>query len=62
LLKAGETDPLALLGAELESAVTERARLDVLIETQQALNGLEDSLRYPLVSKLPASLISDAAI
>ena len=62
LFKAGETDPLALLGAELERAVTERARLDVLIETQQALNGLEDSLRYPLVSKLPASLISDAAI
>jgi outer membrane protein TolC len=62
LFKVGEIDALALLGAEMESAVTERARLDVLIETQQALNGLEDSLRYPLASKLSASLISDTAI
>ena len=62
LFKAGETDPLALLGAELEGAVAERARLDVLIETQQALNALEDTLRYPIASTLSATVIADSAI
>jgi outer membrane protein TolC len=62
LLQAGETDRLTLLGAELENAVAERARLDVLVETQQALNGLEDTLRYPIASTLTATLISDSAI
>jgi outer membrane protein TolC len=61
LSQAGETDPLALLGAELEGAVAERARLDVLIETQQALNGLEDTLRYPIASMLTATLITNSA-
>ncbi len=59
--QAGETDHLALLGAKLEGAVAERARLDVLVETQQALNGLEDTLRYPIASTLTATLISDSA-
>jgi outer membrane protein TolC len=62
LFKAGETDPLALLGVELEGAVAERARLDVLVETQQALNGLEDTLRYPIASTLTATLIADSAM
>ncbi len=62
LFKAGETDRLALLGAELENAAAERARLDVLVETQQALNALEDTLRYPIASTLTATLISDSAI
>lgn len=62
LFQAGETDPLALLGAELEGAVAERARLDVLIETQQALNTLEDTLRYPIASTLTATLIADSAM
>ena len=61
LFEAGETDPLALLGAKLEGAVAERACLDVLVETQQALNGLEDTLRYPIASTLTATLISDSA-
>ena len=60
--QAGETDRLTLFGAELENAVAERARLDVLVETQQALNGLEDTLRYPIASTLTATLISDSAI
>ncbi|HEY8095745.1 MAG TPA: TolC family protein [Methylobacter sp.] len=59
--QAGETDRLALLGAELENAAAERARLDVLVETQQALNALEDTLRYPIASTLTATLISDSA-
>jgi outer membrane protein TolC len=48
LLQAGEVDAVALLTAELASAVTERARLDVLIESQQAASMLEDTLRYPI--------------
>ena len=61
LLQAGEIDRLALLGTELENAVAERARLDVLIETQQALNTLEDTLRNPLASTLTATLITNSA-
>lgn len=62
LFKAGETDRLALLGAELENAVAERAKLDVLIETQQVLNALEDTLRTPIASTLTTTLISGSAI
>ncbi|TAN71859.1 MAG: TolC family protein [Methylobacter sp.] len=61
LFQSGETDRLALLGAELENAAAERAKLDVLVETQQALNALEDTLRYPIASTLTATLISDSA-
>ncbi|MFI3158127.1 MAG: TolC family protein [Methylococcaceae bacterium] len=61
LFQAGETDRLALLGAELENAVAERAHLEVLVETQQALNALEDTLRYPIASTLTTTLISDSA-
>lgn len=59
--QAGEIDRLTLLGAELEKAVAERAQLDVLVETQQALNGLEDTLRQPLASTLTDALIADSA-
>jgi len=62
LFQAGETDRLALLGAELGNTAAERARLDVLVETHQALNALEDTLRYPIASTLTATLISDSAI
>ena len=61
LFQAGEIDHLALLGAELENAAAERARLDVLVETQQALNALEDTLRYSIASTLTTTLISDSA-
>ena len=62
LFDAGETDRIALLGAELESAINERARLDVLVETQQSLNTLEDTLRYPIASALTTAAISNATI
>ncbi|HEY8035559.1 MAG TPA: TolC family protein [Methylobacter sp.] len=62
MFQAGETDRLALLGAQLENAAAERARLDVLVETQQALNALEDTLRYPIASALTTTVISDSAI
>jgi outer membrane protein TolC len=61
-LHAGEADSLALLTAELESAVAERVRLDVLVESQQALSLLEDTLRYPIASTLTVSSINNAAI
>jgi outer membrane protein TolC len=61
LTKIGETDQLALLGAQLEAAVAERARLDVLVETQQTLNVLEDTLRIPLTSLLSTASIADYA-
>ena len=62
LFQAGETDRLALLGAELELAAAERARLDVLVETQQAVNALEDSLRFPIASTLSPALISASSV
>lgn len=62
LFQAGETDSLALLSTELEGIVSETARLNVLIETQQALNALEDTLRYPLASALTAKSIADTAL
>lgn len=62
LLQAGEVDRLTLLTAELESAVAERARLDVLIETQQAVSVLEDTLRCPQFSTLTTSAITHSVI
>lgn len=62
LLQAGEVDALALLTAELESTMAERARLNVLIESQQSLAMLEDTLRYPIASTLTATSINTTAI
>ena len=59
--KAGEIDHLALLAAEMETVTAERARLDVLLEAQQALNSLEDSLRTPINSTFTNSLIDHSA-
>lgn len=61
LYRAGEADRLALLTAELESAVLAKAHLDVLIETQQALGLLEDTLRVPLKSSLTGSSFIELA-
>jgi outer membrane protein TolC len=61
LFNEGETDRLALLGVELERAAAERARLDVLVETQQSVNAMEDTLRFPLASTLTPALISTSA-
>ena len=61
LFQVGETDTLDLLGAELENAMMERTRLDVLVETQQAFNTLEDTLRYPIASLFATVSISDLA-
>ena len=44
----GETDRLALLGAEQELAASALARLDTLIQAQQALGFLENAVEVPL--------------
>jgi outer membrane protein TolC len=61
-LKAGDTDPLALLAVELEGVAAERTRLEALVESQQLLNALEDSLRFPLESTLTTEQISASAL
>ncbi|MDA8254841.1 MAG: TolC family protein [Betaproteobacteria bacterium] len=45
---AGETDRLALLGAEQELTASRLARLDTLTQAQQALGSLEDAVQLPL--------------
>jgi cobalt-zinc-cadmium efflux system outer membrane protein len=60
LLQAGETDALALLTAKLESTIAERAKLDVLVENQQTVSLLEDTLRYPIASTLTADSMIQA--
>lgn len=59
--QAGEADRVALLSAELEQVTAERAQFDVLVETQQALNGLEDTLRQPLHSAFAPNAITELA-
>src|SRR5262249_37915739 len=48
LFKAGESDRLALLSAQVEYASTALSRLDALIESQQALGQLEDAAQTTL--------------
>lgn len=45
---AGEADRLTLLGAEQELTASRLARLDTLIQAQQALGSLEDAVQLPL--------------
>lgn len=51
LLKAGETDQLTLVAAQLQTSVSERSRLDALLQTQLALGLVEDALQRPLGSE-----------
>mgnify|MGYP001025533647 CR=1 FL=1 len=48
LYRAGETDRLSLIGAQVELAAAELARLDTLLQAQQSLGALEDAMRHPL--------------
>ena len=52
LQRAGETDRSTLLGAQVELAVAELARVETLLQTQQALGALEDAVRRPLDGEL----------
>jgi outer membrane protein, heavy metal efflux system len=47
-LKAGESDRLAALSAQLQFTIAERARIDALHQAQLALGTLEDALQHPL--------------
>jgi outer membrane protein TolC len=57
--QAGEIDQLSVVGAELQTSVAERARLDALHQTQLALGQVEDALQRPISPNaspaLPAS-------
>lgn len=48
MFNAGEVDRLALLSAEFELMTVMLSRLDALVQTQQSLGLLEDSLQYPV--------------
>ncbi|WP_019866045.1 TolC family protein [Methylovulum miyakonense] len=60
LLQAGEVDAHAVAVAELGQAVAERARLDVLVESQQAQAMLETALRQPITPALAAAMSAPA--
>jgi outer membrane protein TolC len=45
---AGEVDRLVLVGAQLQTAITARARADAARQAQVALGALEDALQRPL--------------
>ena len=62
LLQAGELDAHGVAVAELEQSVAERARMDVLIESQQILALLEAALRYPMTSAFAIRLLSTSAL
>ncbi len=48
-LQAGQSDRVALNGAQLQTAVTAVARLDALFRAQQALGDLENAVQRPLL-------------
>ena len=47
-VRLGEDDQLSLIGAQIESSVVSRARLDALARAQSALGELEDAVQRPL--------------
>jgi outer membrane protein TolC len=47
-VSAGEEDPLALNGLELQATAVRRARFDALSRAQTALGALEDAVQRPL--------------
>ena len=47
--QAGESDRVALNGAQLQTTVTEVAELDALVSAQQALGDLENAVQRPLL-------------
>ena len=58
--KAGETDRVALVGAQLELTQIALSRADAQAKTQQAWGALEDAMQRPLAApSLPATAIQD---
>ena len=60
LVNAGETDRLTLVAAQLQTSVSERARLDALFQTQLALGLVEDALQRPLGNGITPALPQSA--
>lgn len=58
-LQAGSVDRLALVNVELEVAVSARARLTALINSQKALGALEDAVQRPLDGSAPMSPVPE---
>ena len=54
--RAGEIERSMLLGTQVELAAAEQARLETLVQTQQALGALEDAIRTPLADAAPFAL------
>lgn len=50
--RAGEVDRLALVSAQFETLSAEQARIEVLIQTHQAVGQLEDALQRPLGERM----------
>ena len=51
--RAGETERSTLLGTQVELVAAEQARVEALVEAQQALGALEDAIRRPIAGAGP---------
>lgn len=51
--RAGESERSVLLDAQVERNAAELARLETLLQAQQALGALEDALREPIADAVP---------
>jgi cobalt-zinc-cadmium efflux system outer membrane protein len=60
LLKSGETDQLAAMSADIQTAVAERAHLDALQQVQLSLGLLEDALQRPISPQTTPALPKSA--
>jgi cobalt-zinc-cadmium efflux system outer membrane protein len=54
MLQSGESDQLAVVAAQLQTSVAERARLDGLHQAQLTLGLVEDALQRPIGTTTPA--------
>jgi len=55
MVEAGEADRVTLLGAQVERAALESARLEALRRAQEALGALEDAVQRPIDGSVPPS-------
>lgn len=60
-LQAGSVDRMALVNAEVEVAVSARARMTALVNSQKALGALEDAVQQPLDGSAPMPPIPEQA-
>jgi hypothetical protein len=60
MLQSGETDQLAVVAAQLQTSVAERARLDALHQAQLTLGLVEDALQRPISPTITPTLPASA--